>query len=114
MNGQTAKKGVYREGLRHGEYSEYDSTGVMTLKGSFTDGLEEGPFTLWNNDGSVRANILYKNGVSADTVSFYYPNGNRRPGKWVACGMKSLGVLVRKRQPAVGGILCQRGTGWSL
>ncbi|MEG9328044.1 tetratricopeptide repeat protein [Salinimicrobium catena] len=62
-------------GVKHGEYLEYDANGNLLEKGTFVNGKEHGPWILYYQNGQVKSELVFNRGELHGDFTDYYESG---------------------------------------
>lgn len=85
LNKQLKQQGLFKKGLKYGEWKEWNEQGKLTLRTTYVEGVANGHFYKYNDLGQLQEQGTYKDGklegklnkyVTADSVSVSkYKNG---------------------------------------
>jgi len=85
LNKQLKQQGLFKKGLKNGEWKEWNEQGKLILRTNFVEGIASGNFYKYNDLGELKEQGTYKNGkidgelkkyISADSVAISkYKNG---------------------------------------
>ena len=85
-DGSLLIRAVYGWGSLHGDWTEYDEDGIITVKGQYRDGLRDGKWVFRRDgirgkykNGLKHGKWKYYNGKTITRVEKYY-KGNPRTG----------------------------------
>ena len=62
-NGKPSEKGIFKSGLKEGEWNIWDQKGAPTFNGNFLEGKEDGTHSYWWANGQLQKNQNFKNGI---------------------------------------------------
>ena len=64
----------YSNDLLNGEYYEFDSTGVISIRGNYLDNQKHGLWYLYQSNGEIRKEGEFKNGQLKGNWHEWVPN----------------------------------------
>ncbi len=73
--GVVMQKSQYRDGLLHGDFEQFYTTGKKKMKGKYVDGNKEGSFTYYYSNGRLEKSEHYKYSVLHGAVVLFDKNG---------------------------------------
>lgn len=74
-NGKPSEKGIFKSGLKEGEWNIWDQKGAPTFNGNFLEGKEDGTHSYWWANGQLQKNQNFKNGILEGKSWETYRNG---------------------------------------
>ena len=73
----------YKDGVKNGEWIEFDANGLVKNKRTFKDGKENRPGELYDENGQLKTKYNYKDGKPHGLWETYYENGQlESKGNW--------------------------------
>ena len=76
-NGPSRLQREYRNGKKHGRWSEFFASGRKRSALEYRDGVADGRWTAWYPDGKLRAEGRYRAGEEDGLWTSWHPNGQR-------------------------------------
>jgi len=92
-NGRKKLAGRFDNGLKHGTFTTWASSGTMATRRHFTRDVESGTYEAWDDRGRKTWEVHYVNGKPHGTFTSYYPSGKRR-GQGSCVNGKQHGLYV--------------------
>ncbi|NNJ54819.1 MAG: hypothetical protein HKP14_01730 [Bacteroidia bacterium] len=62
LNGNLKEQGQYNNGLKTGDWKQYNSVGSITSTATFVDDKKDGQWMVWDDAGNKRFEMYYSNG----------------------------------------------------
>lgn len=75
LNGNLLEKISFKKGIWHGDYTYYDSTGIMRAQTTYKDGLQDGFRFDYDSLGVLKKKTEFQGGFMHGTRELFYPNG---------------------------------------
>lgn len=74
---KTLVKGIYKNGIKNGEWTSYHSNGAQRLKANYLDGKPHGTWKYTDEKGAVVAKLSFNKGKAVGHWQGYYPSHNK-------------------------------------
>ena len=76
-NGKPKKEGKYRNGIKHGLWTEWFLSGQKWSEGTFNNGKEDGKWTGWWGNGQKKGKGTFNNGKPNGKWTGWWINGQK-------------------------------------
>jgi len=70
-SGAKKEERAYREGKKHGTWTNWTESGVKIAEAGFIDGKKDGAWFVWDDEGVKRYDMFYENGQKKGTWIIY-------------------------------------------